>query len=143
MRWWWFTKAFKGTNSWTARCPRCHNGCAIVITKEFSRASKAWVIAAVLGIYLAVFGMAGGTLAAEDGSSLGLTIGIAGSMMFAVSLIAALVNDVLRSRVQLTAAVICSQCGERLPDDFASNTCPVCGAELAGTPIWINELPPS
>jgi len=144
MRWWWFTKAFKGT-SWTARCPRCKNGCAIVVTKEFSRASKTWAIAAVLGIYLAVFGMMftmAGRPAADGGNLPGLVVGVAGLAIFVVSLIGALVNDVLRSRVQLTAAVICTSCGERLPDDFASDTCPVCGAELAATPVFSDRWPP-
>jgi uncharacterized paraquat-inducible protein A len=146
MRWWWFTKALKGTSSWTARCPRCKNGCAIVVTKEFSRASKAWTIAAVMGIYLAVFGMMftmADRRADDDSVNLpGLAVGIAGLSICVISLVGALVNDVLRSRVQLTAAVICTQCGERLPDDFDSDTCPVCGAELAATPVFSNRLPP-
>lgn len=137
MRWWWFTRAFNGTNSWTARCRRCKNSCAISVTKEFSRTSKLWVIASVLGIYLAVFGMvftlAGERQPAASSRPLGLSFGIAGAVVFVVSLIGALVNDVLRSRVELTPAVICTECGERLPDDFDRGTCPVCGAELAAS----------
>ena len=105
----------------------------IQITKEFSRGSKIWVLIAVFGIYATVGGMVATIGTANSGTKgfqMGIVIGVSGCALLAISLMSAMVNDVRRSRVQLSATLICTQCGETLPNDFEEPDCPLCGAAL-------------
>lgn len=61
---------------------------------------------------------------------LGTFLGLGGLGMLLFSFFAALVTDVRNSQVALTAAVVCYSCGERLPDDYNDEECPVCGEFL-------------
>ena len=100
-RTWWFVKVFRGTNHWTTKCPQCHTGCSISISKNESSTSKICAYAAVLGIYLAVSGMVF-TFTMQDPlqpamSSIGFYAGIGGLALFLAGLVGALISDVANS----------------------------------------------